>query len=101
MEFAVTTQSAHPHSHAHAHVDGSANMKRIQRLIMFLEAHFGSVELHMPDEDEEPNQDDMNINRSQEPSLLVFLDNAVARIQLMSMVREVVFNSATLLTVSI
>ena len=54
---------------------------RIQRLAMFLEAHFGEVEFHMPDtapeeEPEEPPQ----------PALLVRLDEADALINLMIMV---------------
>jgi hypothetical protein len=50
---------------------------------MFLEAHFGDVELHMPEEtvgDPEQGED------SNEPSLLVSLDDADARINLTSMV---------------
>jgi cleavage and polyadenylation specificity factor subunit 3 len=59
-------------------------MTRIQRLVMFLEAHFGDVELHMPEEvDGDPEQGEDN----NEPSLLVSLDEADARINLISMVR--------------
>lgn len=59
-------------------------MVRIQRLGMFLEAHFGDVEYHMPDEDmpaegEEPTS-------LGEPSFLIQLDDAEARINLLSMV---------------
>lgn len=59
---------------------------RIQRLAMFLEAHFGEVELHMPeaaedDQEQEQGEDD------HEPSLLVRLDEADARIHLLSLVR--------------
>jgi cleavage and polyadenylation specificity factor subunit 3 len=51
---------------------------------MFLEAHFGDVELHMPEEVEDgPEQGE----DSNEPSLLVSLDEADARINLISMVR--------------
>lgn len=51
---------------------------------MFLEAHFGEVELHMPDpSEEEPEQGEDNNN---EASLLVRLDEADARINLVSMV---------------
>lgn len=58
-------------------------MARIQRLAMFLEAHF-EVELHMPEEmsDQDGEVDD-------EPSLLVRLDEAEAKIGLISMVRHV------------
>ena len=58
-------------------------MARIQRLIMFLEAHFGDVELHMPDsaeDDAEQGED------SGEPSLLVSLDETEAQINLVTMV---------------
>lgn len=58
-------------------------MARIQRLVMFLEAHFGDVELHMPEaaeDDAEQGED------SVEPSLLVSLDEAEAQINLVTMV---------------
>lgn len=80
----VTTQPAHSHSHSHPHADADivrADMTRIQRLVMFLEAHFGDVELHMPDE-VEYDQDE----QGHEPSLLISLDEADARINLISMV---------------
>lgn len=50
---------------------------------MFLEAHFGDVELHMPEDDdeEEPEQ-----GEDQVPSLLVRLDEADARINLITLV---------------
>lgn len=85
---AVTTQPSHSHSHTHPHADindESAEMTRIRRLVMFLEAHFGDVEFHMPVETEdEPDQGEDN----NEPSLLVSLDEADARINLISMVRN-------------
>lgn len=50
---------------------------------MFLEAHFGEVELHMPDAaDEEPEQGEDD----HEPSLIVRLDEADAQINLLSLV---------------
>lgn len=51
---------------------------------MFLEAHFGDVELHMPEEQDDDDEDQDEQNR--EPSLLVSLDEADARINLISMV---------------
>jgi hypothetical protein len=54
---------------------------------MFLEAHFGEVELHRPEELEETEHGEDN----NEPSLLVRLDEAYARINLVSMVRLVRF----------
>ena len=59
-------------------------MVRIQRLGMFLEAHFGDVEYHMPDEDM-GGEDEEPIPQG-EPSFLIQLDDAEARINLLSMV---------------
>ena len=86
----MTTHS-HPHSHPpehpHPHADvgdESAEHTRIQRLAWFLEAHFGEVELHMPDEADatplEQGEDALG------PSLLVTLDEADAVINLVTMV---------------
>lgn len=50
---------------------------------MFLEAHFGEVEYHMPDEDTETEQEEIASNG--EPSVLIQLDDAEARINLLSM----------------
>ena len=77
--------TTHPHAHAHPHADAQdeSSVTRIQRLAWFLEAHFGEVELHMPDETlEEHEQGEDNT----EPSLLVRLDEADARINLLSLV---------------
>ena len=87
---AVTT---HPHSHSHApdHAHPHADVEdeagpvtRIRRLAMFLEAHFGDVELHMPDE-LEADPDAEGENGSQ-PALLVRLDEADAVINLVTLV---------------
>ena len=60
-------------------------MLRIQRLAMFLEAHFGEVELHMPDEEDtqelEQGEDDQH-----DPSLIVRMDEADASINLLTLV---------------
>jgi len=70
----------HPHSdHDYTHNP----MIRIQRLGMFLEAHFGEVEYHMPDEDTEIEQEELASHG--EPSFLIQLDDAEARINLLSM----------------
>ncbi|RDX44865.1 Metallo-hydrolase/oxidoreductase [Lentinus brumalis] len=70
------------HPHPHADLGGeSAERMRIQRLAWFLEAHFGEVELHMPDEGDEMEQGE----DAHEPSLLVTLDEADAVINLLSM----------------
>lgn len=87
----VTT---HPHNHSHgperAHphadiTDESASVMRIQRLAMFLEAHFGEVELHMPDEMPEKVEDEQGEDHAQ-PALLVRLDEADAMVNLLSLV---------------
>lgn len=99
------TTSSHSHSHSHPpaldhphpHSDESYltnPMIRIQRLGMFLEAHFGEVEYHMPEEELEPAQEEMEQGETTspphaaEPSFLIQLDEADARINLISMVRH-------------
>lgn len=69
---------------------------------MFLEAHFGEVEFHMPDEDEaeqhEEEDDEDGGEESggrrpaREESLLVELDEAVAKINLRSLVSVYLFS---------
>lgn len=76
------TVTTHAHSHAHPHADvddASATVTRIQRLGMFLEAHFGDVELHMPEEGAKSDEDES-------PAFLVNIDDAEASIDLVSMV---------------
>lgn len=57
-------------------------MVRIQRLAMFLEAHFGEVELHFPEDDQEEQR-----SEDEEPSLLIRLDEADALVNLATLVR--------------
>ena len=72
------------HPHPHADQDGAAaTTKQLRGLALFFEAHFGEVELHMPEasnEELELGEDD------NEPSLLVTVDESIARINLVSMV---------------
>ena len=84
------TTGSHSHSHSesassqhpHGDLDGSSySVIRIQRLAMFLEAHFGEVELHMPE-----TNDDEQEESHRDPSLLVQLDDADAEINLVSLV---------------
>ncbi|KAF9010685.1 beta-lactamase-like protein [Cyathus striatus] len=72
------------HSHPHADHEDPSSVTRIQRIAMFLEAHFGEVELHMPDE-EELQDLEHGEEHDHEPSLLVRLDEADARINLLSL----------------
>ena len=59
---------------------------------MFLEAHFGNVEFHMPDVggekelEKEKGEDEEEAESANEPSLLVELDEAVAKINLRTLV---------------
>ena len=75
------TTNSHPHTHPHPHADVHEKnfMVRIQRLAMFLEAHFGEVELHFPEEEQE--------GEGEEPSLLIRLDEADAQVNLATLVR--------------
>ncbi|KAK2467875.1 hypothetical protein APHAL10511_000170 [Amanita phalloides] len=77
-----------PHSHAHdekkhhPHADQDGTTRQLRGLALFFEAHFGEVELHMPEtstEEPELGEDD------NEPSLLVTVDDSIARINLVSM----------------
>lgn len=93
MLFNLVTTNSHSHSHAHAHgesshphanPDGKSSERiRIGRLAMFLEAHFGEIEFHMPDADE--NDDDVGEDEHG-ASLLVRLDEAEAQISLVNLV---------------
>jgi len=80
----TTSPHSHKHDSSHPHADSNneaSSVMRIQRLAMFLEAHFGEVELHMPDVPDEPEQGEDD----HEPSLIVRLDEADAQINLLSL----------------
>lgn len=94
------TTNSHSHSHAHAHgeashphadPDGKSSERiRISRLAMFLEAHFGEIEFHMPDADD----DDHELGEDEHgASLLVRLDEAEAQISLVNLVRVNAFRA--------
>ncbi|KAI8994023.1 mRNA 3'-end-processing protein YSH1 [Trametes punicea] len=78
------TTNPHAHTHApksaHPHADVLDPVTRIQRLAWFLEEHFDSVELHMPEEMDETG----NIE-GREPSLLVQTYESEAVINLRTM----------------
>ncbi|KAF8844707.1 Metallo-hydrolase/oxidoreductase [Paxillus ammoniavirescens] len=79
----LTTQScSHAHPHADSHSESSYT--RIQRLAWFLEAHFGEVELHMPDEDEQANEQGEDADH--DPALIVRVDDADAHINLVTLI---------------
>jgi cleavage and polyadenylation specificity factor subunit 3 len=71
------TKGPHPHGakHGGGHFEGEAAVLRLERIIVFLEAHFGDVELY------EPKPDDEAV-----PAILVKLDENEARIGLLDMV---------------
>ncbi|TCD67440.1 endoribonuclease ysh1 [Steccherinum ochraceum] len=84
--------TTHPHSHSHEpkHQHPHADIEdeaaagiRIQRLAAFLEAHFGEVELHMPD-GAEPIENEAGEDPP-EPALLVRLDEADATVNLITL----------------
>lgn len=56
---------------------------------MFLEAHFGEVELHMPEKQADAGQEHEQGEDQQEPSLLVRMDEANAVISLINLVRSI------------
>ncbi|KIY53106.1 Metallo-hydrolase/oxidoreductase [Fistulina hepatica ATCC 64428] len=66
----------------HPHCDKDSGVSRIQAIAMFLEAHFGDVELHMLEE----TKDTASVGReSSTPALLVRLDDAIAEIDLVAL----------------
>ncbi|KAI0645353.1 mRNA 3'-end-processing protein YSH1 [Trametes meyenii] len=79
----TTNSHAHTHApkHAHPHADVEDPVVRIQRLAWFLEEHFDSVELHMPEE----KADSEELEEEREPSLLVQIYEAEAVINLRTM----------------
>jgi cleavage and polyadenylation specificity factor subunit 3 len=67
------TSQQHSHTH-HPHSDhheGDQSITRIQRIAWFLDAHFGDVELHVPEEDQEQDQSEKS-----EPALIVRMDDS-------------------------
>ena len=87
----IGSVTTHPHSHSpeerkiHPHGDqsgGAATTKQLRGLALFFEAHFGEVELHMP----ETNTEEPRTDEGAEPLLLVTVDDSIAEINLVSMV---------------
>ncbi|KAJ7037811.1 beta-lactamase-like protein [Mycena alexandri] len=87
---AKLTSQRHTHSHSHPHADTPDARMRINRLVWFIEAHFGTTELHKPDEEgggieteREPGEEEAD----HEPWLLVRMnEETTARINLVSLV---------------
>ena len=76
------SDDTHPPDHHHPHAEPEADdssVTRISRLAMFLEAHFGDVEFHMPDVDKEKEvekekgEDEEEAESANDPSFLVEL----------------------------
>jgi len=80
----LTTQTC-SHQHPHADSDSESSYTRIQRLAWFFEAHFGEVELHMPEETDE-QENEQGEDTSRDPALIVRVDDADAHINLVSLV---------------
>ena len=72
-----------PHNHVHPHADSESDSDRVQRLMMFLESHFGEVHMGVPESEKghEGGQDE-----GPEPVLSIQLDEADALVHLKSMV---------------
>ena len=83
----TVTTHAHKHDDPHPHADDpeESTIVRIQRLAMFLEAHFGEVELHMP---EQPSVSKEENDEEDAPGLLIAVDEAEAFVNLTTMVRS-------------
>lgn len=90
------TKLMRPHPHAvkaHAHRAEEAAVLRMERITMFLEAHFGDVQLRAP----EPAADDIKIEGEEEapsvaqgPAIVITLDESQAEISLLDMVSHFV-----------
>lgn len=83
----IVTSHSHSHSHSHKqkhpHADKEFDqLARNQSLARFLEAHFGEVELHIPDDMDESEQGE----DEHDASLFVQLDEADATINLVTLV---------------
>ncbi|KAG1752915.1 beta-lactamase-like protein [Suillus lakei] len=73
------TSQQHSHSHTHHphsdHHEGDQSITRIQRIAWFLDAHFGDVELHMPEVggEQDPEQEQ---GEKSESALIVRMDDS-------------------------
>lgn len=73
------------HDHPHADEEGESGQTiRMRTMAQFLEAHFGDVELHMPEQGLSEKQSYFWTNGF--PSIVVRLDDAEAHIDLATMV---------------
>ncbi|KLO18365.1 Metallo-hydrolase/oxidoreductase [Schizopora paradoxa] len=83
--------TTHKHAHPYADVEEEPMIVRIQRLAMFLEAHFGDVELHSPEEPESKGAADEEVpedDAQNAPTLIVHLDDYDAIINLQTLTVE-------------
>jgi len=74
---------SHVHEHTHPHVDSENDLERVQRLAMFLESHFGEVDMRVP-KPEKGHEEGQN-EEVPESVLLIRLDEADALVHLRSM----------------
>ena len=82
----VTTQ---PHAHHHPHALGADEdlaSSRIQRLSMFLESHFGDVELHAGQNLHADSEHDEESGSG--PRLVINVDGSEATVDLLTMVSD-------------
>ncbi|TFK74049.1 Metallo-hydrolase oxidoreductase [Pluteus cervinus] len=81
----LTTQPHSHEDHHHPHADGPTK-NRIGHLGLFLEAHFNDVEYHCPEEgDGQEENEQLDDEDKSNPSFEVKLDDAVARIDLVTL----------------
>ena len=85
FDFCSVTSNAHNHvhEHAHPHADSESDSERVDRLVIFLETHFGEVHIGVP-EPEKGHEDGQD--EGPEQALLIRLDEADAIVHLKSMV---------------
>lgn len=86
LNYVTVTTHSHSHTHPHPHSDIYQDdyMVRVQRLAMFLDAHFGDIELYIPEESE--SKPDEEVEGQDIPGIVVRLDDADAFIDLSTMV---------------
>lgn len=74
-----------PHSHAHADREDEELMQQIryERMAAFLEAHFGSAEIYLPEEDAKDVK--MADGERDDPAIVVRVDEHIAKVDLVDL----------------